>query len=160
MKSFWILALMAVFSLAALAADASGTWKASMEGPNGTMESTFAFKVDGDKLTGTVTMGQMGEAPTSEGKVDGDNVSFALRNGGFAHLPHGHRPGEFVAVHLEREGALHRAVGPFHRRLPGARSIGSQSRQRKYRHQSQNPKRLHRLRSSASQCPISRAAAH
>jgi hypothetical protein len=78
MKSLWILALMAVCSLAALAADASGTWKASLETPNGTMENTFTLKVDGDKLTGTVTMGQMGEAPISEGKVDGDNVSFAV----------------------------------------------------------------------------------
>ena len=77
MKLFWIAALMAIFSLA-LMADASGTWKASMETPNGTRENTFTFKVDGDKLTGTVTMGQMGEGPISEGKVDGDNVSFAV----------------------------------------------------------------------------------
>ena len=78
MKSFWILALMAMCSMAALAADASGTWKASMETPNGTMDNTFTLKVEGDKLTGTITMGQMGEAPISEGKVEGDNVSFAV----------------------------------------------------------------------------------
>jgi len=78
MKSLWILSLMAVCSLVALAADVSGTWKASVETPNGTMESTFTLKVDGDKLTGTITMGPMGEAPISEGKVDGDNVSFAV----------------------------------------------------------------------------------
>jgi hypothetical protein len=78
MKSLWILVLMAVFSLAVLAADASGTWKASIETPNGAMENTFTFKVEGAKLTGTVTMGQMGEGPISEGKVDGDNVSFAV----------------------------------------------------------------------------------
>ena len=78
MKSLWVLVLIAGFSLALLAADATGTWKASMETPNGTMENTFTLKVDGDKLTGTITMGQMGEAPISEGKVDGDNVSFAV----------------------------------------------------------------------------------
>ena len=78
MKSLWILALMAICSLVALAADASGTWKGSVETPNGTMENTFTFKVDGDKLTGTITMGPMGEAPISEGKVDGDNISFAV----------------------------------------------------------------------------------
>ena len=60
MKSLWILALMAVCSMAALAADASGTWTASLETPNGTMENTFTLKVDGDKLSGTITMGQMG----------------------------------------------------------------------------------------------------
>jgi hypothetical protein len=78
MKSLWILALMAVCSLAALASDASGTWKATVETPNGAMENTFTLKVDGDKLTGTITMGQFGEAPISEGKVDGDNVSFLV----------------------------------------------------------------------------------
>jgi hypothetical protein len=78
MKSLWVLVLMAVFSLTVLAADASGTWKASIETPNGAMENTFTFKVEGDKLTGTITMGQMGEGPISEGKVDGDNVSFAV----------------------------------------------------------------------------------
>jgi hypothetical protein len=80
MKSLWILTLMAVFSLVAFAADISGTWKASIERPNGTMESTFTFKVEGEKLTGTVTMGQMGESAIVEGKVDGDNVSFAVES--------------------------------------------------------------------------------
>ena len=78
MKSLWILALVALCATAALAADASGAWKASVETPNGTMENTFMLKVDGAKLTGTISMGQMGEAPISEGKVDGDNVSFAV----------------------------------------------------------------------------------
>ncbi|SPE37296.1 exported hypothetical protein [Candidatus Sulfopaludibacter sp. SbA3] len=63
----WLLALIAAFALTASAADVAGTWKASVETPNGTFESTFAFKVDGAKLTGTVT-GQMGEAPISEGR--------------------------------------------------------------------------------------------
>src|SRR5437764_7133259 len=78
MKSLWIAALMAVFALAVMAADASGTWKASVETPNGAMENTFTLKVEANKLTGTVTMGQMGEAAISEGKVDGDKVSFAV----------------------------------------------------------------------------------
>jgi hypothetical protein len=78
MKFLWTLTLMAVFSLAAIAADASGLWKASIETPNGTMETTFTLKVEGEKLTGTVGMGQMGDGAISEGKVDGDNVSFAV----------------------------------------------------------------------------------
>ena len=77
MKSLRIFSLMAVFALLAFA-DATGTWKASIETPNGAMENTFTLKVDAGKLTGTITMGQMGEAPISEGKVDGDNVSFAV----------------------------------------------------------------------------------
>lgn len=73
----WFFIVAAVFALTASAADVAGTWKASVETPNGNFESTFVFKVDGTKLTGTVTS-QMGEAPISEGKVDGDKVSFAL----------------------------------------------------------------------------------
>ena len=41
------------------------------------MEGTFVLKVDGAKLTGTVAS-QMGEAAISDGKVDGDKVSFAV----------------------------------------------------------------------------------
>ena len=74
----WLLAIMAVFALTASAADVSGTWKATVETPNGAMESTFVFKVDAGKVTGTATMGQMGESPISEGKVEGDTVSFAV----------------------------------------------------------------------------------
>jgi hypothetical protein len=78
----WLLAIMAVFAMTAFAADVAGTWKASIETPNGTMESTFTFKVEDGKVTGTATMGQMGESPISEGKVDADTVSFAVvRNG-------------------------------------------------------------------------------
>jgi hypothetical protein len=73
----WLPALFAAFALTASAADVAGTWKASFETPNGTMESTFTFKVDGTKLTGTVA-GQMGEAPISEGKIEGEKISFAV----------------------------------------------------------------------------------
>ena len=73
--------LLALFALAftASAADIAGSWKATIETPNGNMESTFMFKVDGVKLTGTVTSAQMGEAVISDGKVDGDGVSFVVK---------------------------------------------------------------------------------
>ena len=73
----WLTVLMMVLALTLCAADVAGTWKASVETPNGTFENTFVFKVDGNKLTGTVT-GRMGEAPISDGKVDGDDVSFTV----------------------------------------------------------------------------------
>ena len=74
----WLLFLIAAFAMTAAAADVAGTWKASVETPNGTFESTFVFKVDAGKLTGTVTSAQMGESTISEGKVDGDDVTFAV----------------------------------------------------------------------------------
>ena len=77
MKSLALLfALLALFAFTAAAADFAGTWKGSIETPNGAMENTFVFKVDAGKLTGTVAMGQFGEAALSDGKVDGDAISF------------------------------------------------------------------------------------
>ena len=43
-------------SMAALAADVSGNWKATAEGPNGSIERTFALKVEGTKLTGEMAI--------------------------------------------------------------------------------------------------------
>jgi hypothetical protein len=74
----YLLILFALCAASAFAADVAGTWKGSMETPNGTLENTFVFKTDGDKLTGTVSTGQFGEAAISEGKVDGDNLAFSV----------------------------------------------------------------------------------
>jgi hypothetical protein len=78
----WLLALAALCALTASAADISGTWKASVETQNGPTQTVFVFKVDEGKVTGTTTLGQMGEAPISEGKVDGDTVTFAVVRSG------------------------------------------------------------------------------
>jgi hypothetical protein len=69
---------LAVLALALSAADVAGTWKASMETPNGNFETTFTFKVDGTTLTGKVAS-QRGESDISNGKVDGDNISFSVK---------------------------------------------------------------------------------
>jgi hypothetical protein len=73
------LALAGVLATAAIwAADASGKWTAETQGRNGnTMTVTMNLKADGDKLTGTVS-GRMGDTDISDGKVDGDNVSFSV----------------------------------------------------------------------------------
>src|SRR5690349_12924480 len=47
-----LLAALALSVFAASGADSSGNWKATAEGPNGTMERTFTFKQDGSKVTG------------------------------------------------------------------------------------------------------------
>ena len=73
-----LLVLLAVFALTALAADITGTWKATAEGPNGTMERTFVFKVEGSKLTGETTSSMLGKSTIMDGKVDGDNLSFTI----------------------------------------------------------------------------------
>ena len=71
-------ALMMAFTAAtAFAADVTGAWTANMAGPNGdSMKITFTFKQDGAKLTGTAG-GPMGDPmEISDGKVDGDKLSF------------------------------------------------------------------------------------
>ncbi len=72
------LILMAAFAIAAMAADVAGTWKATAEGPNGSMERTFVFKVDGNKLTGETTSTMLGKSTITDGKIDGDNLSFSI----------------------------------------------------------------------------------
>jgi len=70
-----------VFAAAALAADLNGNWKGDLKSPNGDIDTTFVFKVDGEKLTGTVT-NMYGEEQITEGKVSGDDISFIVLAGG------------------------------------------------------------------------------
>ena len=65
------------------AADAvTGTWKGSAPGPDGQgMDITFNLKAEGATVTGTV-LTPMGELPVSNGKVDGNAVSFDADAGG------------------------------------------------------------------------------
>jgi hypothetical protein len=69
-----------LFTIALSAADVSGKWTGQVPRRGGEpSESTFTFKVDGDKLTGTVTTPQ-GEKPVLEGKVSGDTISFKVED--------------------------------------------------------------------------------
>ena len=75
-----IASLLAVFAICALAADVTGTWKGSMETPQGTRETTLNLKADGNTLTGTIT-GRRGDTPIQDGKIKGDTISFnVVRN--------------------------------------------------------------------------------
>jgi hypothetical protein len=61
------------------AADVTGKWTAEMQGPNGnTRTVTMNLKADGSKLTGTVSGGRGGEAEITDGKVDGNDLSFSV----------------------------------------------------------------------------------
>jgi osmotically-inducible protein OsmY len=74
----WLLFLMALWAATASAADISGTWKGTAETPNGTVERTFVFKVDGSKLTGETESNMFGKSTIEDGKIDGDNISFTI----------------------------------------------------------------------------------
>jgi hypothetical protein len=63
----------------AWAADVDGKWTAQVPGRGGqTRETTFTFKAEGEKLTGTVS-GMQGDNPISDGKISGDEISFTLK---------------------------------------------------------------------------------
>ena len=67
--------LMTVLAGAALAADITGNWTGSSD----QFSLTFAFKQDGEKLTGNVIGPQGDPLPISDGKVQGDKVSFTVK---------------------------------------------------------------------------------
>ena len=60
------------------AAGIDGKWIAQVPGRDGqTRETTFNFKVEADKLTGTVS-GRQGDTAFSDGKIKGDEISFIV----------------------------------------------------------------------------------
>ena len=75
--SIWLTGILALLlSVAAVAADLTGKWKAEFTTPDGTQRvNTFTFKVDSGKLTGTVA-GTQDETPIQNAKINGDEISF------------------------------------------------------------------------------------
>jgi hypothetical protein len=76
----WLLVLFAAFAFTASAADVNGKWTGKIDTPNGTMDVVFNLKADGNTLTGTTVSFQGQEQQISEGKVDGDNLSWTVVN--------------------------------------------------------------------------------
>jgi hypothetical protein len=74
-----LLMLLGLAVFTAQAADVGGAWLAQIPGRDGnTMETTFNFKVSGEKLTGNM-QNQFGEREISDGKVSGDDITFTVR---------------------------------------------------------------------------------
>jgi hypothetical protein len=71
-------AALLILLASAWAADVTGKWVSQMPGRDGgTSETTYNFKVDGTTLTGTM-VSPRGENEISEGKVNGDEISFVI----------------------------------------------------------------------------------
>ncbi len=84
------------------AANLSGKWKGDLQGPDGNaLEINFDFKVDGEKLTGTVT-NTYGEEQITDGVVKGDEISFIILAGGgqFKLTYKGKVDGENIKFHV------------------------------------------------------------
>jgi hypothetical protein len=98
-----------VGAITAFAADVSGKWVAQMPGRGGqTREATFNLKAEGTQLTGTIS-GRRGDTPISDGKIDGDNISFNQVmefNGNQVTIHYkGKVSGDQIQFTREREGA-------------------------------------------------------
>lgn len=74
----WLMLLMMLFAFTAAAGDISGTWKGTADTPNGSIERTFVFKVDGNKVTGETSSQMMGKSVIQDGKLEGETVSFSI----------------------------------------------------------------------------------
>ena len=78
MKPIAILVIMLALCIPALAADVDGKWTGNLSMPTGDVAVQFTLKADGAKLTGT-TLGLDGsEVAISDGKIDGNNITFKV----------------------------------------------------------------------------------
>jgi hypothetical protein len=73
-----LLILLAVFAVTASAADISGNWNGTAEGPQGALQRTFTFHQEGSKLTGETNSQFTGKSVINDGKVEGDAISFSI----------------------------------------------------------------------------------
>ena len=85
-KLFFVTTILLALAFAAAAADITGKWVAEQPGRQGgpPRQTTFTFKADGMKLTGTMMAPGRGGAAGTEteitnGKVDGNNISFEVK---------------------------------------------------------------------------------
>jgi hypothetical protein len=80
------LAMFCVVGGLAHAADVGGTWTASFDTQVGKQEYTYSLKVEGTTLTGTAKSNLIGDSTLSDGKVDGNKVSF-VEKGSYQGMP-------------------------------------------------------------------------
>lgn len=112
--------LFAAVSLCA-ADDISGNWKATFEGrgpggpgDGGPMNIVFSFKQEGTKLTGSITGGPGGEDMViSEGKIEGNKISFKAGPGDMQMLHEGTVEGDVIRLKVVRPEGEDQGPGPM-----------------------------------------------
>jgi|HubBroStandDraft_6_1064221.scaffolds.fasta_scaffold717576_2 hypothetical protein len=72
------LVLSCLLAVAAFAADVTGKWTAEVQGRQGTQTVTLNLKSDGAALTGSFQGARGGPVDISDGKVDGNKISFSI----------------------------------------------------------------------------------
>lgn len=66
------------FAGSCFAADVDGKWAGTLSTPMGDVPVAFTFKADGANLTGSTSGPDGAEVKISEGKVDGNKISFSV----------------------------------------------------------------------------------
>jgi hypothetical protein len=74
----YVLALVLFASMPVMAADIDGNWKGGIDSPNGSVEMKFTFKMEKDKLTGSMTGPDGTPVPIADGKLAGSQVTFSV----------------------------------------------------------------------------------
>jgi hypothetical protein len=113
-KLLFVLTILLVASFALLAADVSGKWTFEQPGRGGNpgRPVTITLKADGSTLTGTMPAGGRGGAgdpiAISDGKVDGNNISFTVKretqNGTMVQKYEGTVSGDELKLKITRNG--------------------------------------------------------
>ena len=97
----------ALMTFTAFAASIDGKWAGEQQTPNGARPVTFTFAAEGSNLNGS-TSGRGGETKISNGKVDGDNISFDVTrefNGNSMTMHYkGKVAGDDLKLTISREG--------------------------------------------------------
>lgn len=105
----------AVMTVSALAANVSGKWTGEMMGRGGNPRPvTLELKADGTTLTGTMSGAQGRQNEITEGKVNGDAVSFVVKStmqGNEVKTTYnGKVAGDELKLNVQREGGEPREV--------------------------------------------------
>jgi hypothetical protein len=94
--------LVGVLSLPA--AEVAGKWSAKVPYRDAVVPVIFDFKLDGAKVSGTLTSDQ-GSADLVEGKLEGDAIAFVIQTDTRRYQVKGTIQGREIRFHARREGA-------------------------------------------------------
>jgi hypothetical protein len=101
----WVCGLM--ICLAAAIADASGKWKGTFTGPDGSpIDVAYNIKVDGGKLTGEATAQDL-TIKLDSGQVTGTDFKFSIKNPEGVIIPHTGKyfaQGDSISMNADYQG--------------------------------------------------------
>jgi hypothetical protein len=93
------------FVLVCFAADITGNWNGKIETGNGELPINYTFKVEGEKLTGTLKVDN-NDVTVNEGKVAGDDITFKVTIGDRV-IPHvGKIVGETIKLKIHYDDQI------------------------------------------------------